>query len=57
MMLSLNACAPSGSGVVADVCPAWLRHVAPIRTNPPDTDQTKRLVWALNEAGEAVGCW
>ena len=55
MMLSLSAC--GRSGVSPDVCPAWLRAVAPIHTQAGDTPRTERRVFALNEAGQAVGCW
>jgi len=53
--MSLSACAPSGA--VPEVCPAWLRTVAPIYTQDGDTPRTETRVFALNEAGQAVGCW
>lgn len=54
-LMSLSGCGKSG--VSPDVCPVWLRTVAPIHTHAADSPRTEARVFALNEAGQAVGCW
>lgn len=55
ILMSLSACGRGGA--VPEVCPAWLRVVAPIYSHPSDSPRTQDRVAALGEAGQAVGCW
>lgn len=56
ILMSVSGCGTSGP-VTTDVCPAWLRAVAPLYAHPSDSDRTRDRIAALGEAGAAVGCW